>query len=196
MIERTIAYYLGQDNISTNNPAAFVTAYPQYFSSNSQVPVHFYTSLSKIWTGSDLPSSVWSPYITPYIGIGTTRASGIGVYTVELKEQYFAADPTFESNIYGAENARILIHLKIPEQIPLNNQNTIRDAILRIQRILDTLYKNGIVKQGDLFSNASIDNVIDPTVPIKCHYIGISEVVNQKEIFLEFSVSFNKLFLK
>src|SRR3990167_11014771 len=190
-MDEVIANVLRLDVTSTA-ASSFVDTYPQYFSDTSQVPAHFYKSLCNIWLGSDMATSVWANYITTSFGMGNSRPDGIEIIPTRVLESIKHPD-SIRNNAIGAEYAEMVIYLKIPGKPTIDNK--IRDAELRIRRLIDWNYR-GLRNQARFFASVSTDNTINPDQPIKCQFREYITYVNEKQLGLIYGCDYSRLFLK
>lgn len=193
-MDEIIADILRNDTLSI--PAStYVERYPDTFTAASAVPTHFYTCLKDIWVSSSLNDNVWATYIISSLGMGEEKSNGIEVFPVLVCESVDHPN-SMKLNIPGAKYAEIEIHLKIPAVVNINDRNKIRDAGLRIERLIDFKYRNNICREGAIYPDPSIDNTLHPDYPLKIRFLRFVNVATRKELSLLFSVDYVNLFLR
>lgn len=193
-MDEIIADILRDDTLSI--PAStFVERYPDQFEAASAVPTHFYTCLKDIWVGTNFSNAAWATFVVSSMGMGEEKSNGIEIFPVLVCESVDHPN-SVKSNTPGAKYAEIEIHLKIPAVVSSADRNKIRDAELRIERLLDFKYRNNICRQGAIYPDPAIDNTLDPDYPLKIRFLRFVNVATRKELSVLFSVDYVNLFLR
>lgn len=189
-IEKVIADVLLADTIST--PAsAYVATYPTIFNAASAVPTHYYTCLKDIWLKGT--NYNWADSVVSTFGFGDTGSRTIDIVPVRVLDSVDGPEGFPSSNSTGAKFSEVYILFKIGGALKPTDASVIRDAELRIQRLLDYNYRS-LQNLPEIIINKPSN--IDPDADLKMYWQGFKCAVDDKQLYVVFYVSYTDLFLK
>lgn len=116
------------------------TANPGLFATDADVPEYLYKSLKTLWLGSSAASSEFAARVSPYLGGGDSDSRGsITVVQISTIESSQSQESIMQDDQIGAENAEILITMRIPRVA--QTTDLLDNVCQRLKYILDMNYR-------------------------------------------------------